>query len=276
MTRPHLDVGAVTALVEEVAAAVVTPRFRALREGDVHAKGLGDDVVTVVDHEAEALLAAGLSRLLPGVPVVGEEDVAAHPELLGLLVDAPLAWVVDPLDGTRGFVAGSPDHSVMVGLVEHGRAVAGWIHQPEHGVTFVAEQGSGAFANGARLSRTAPSAALADLRGGVATRYLSDDLRASVADAGFGPGLETSLGMWSGLWYPKVATGEADFALFWRTWPWDHTPGAVLVREVGGVSRRLDGTDYRPGVDGTSLLVAADDATWHAVRGRLGAVSARP
>ena len=276
MTRPHVDVDAVTALVEEVAAAVVTPRFRALREGDVHAKGLGDDLVTVVDHEAEVLLAAGLSRLLPGVPVVGEEDVAAHPELLRLLVDAPLAWVVDPLDGTRGFVAGSPDYSVMVGLVEHGAAVAGWIHQPEPGVTFVAEQGSGAVAGGGPPRRPAPAAARAARRGGVATRYLPDDVRAAVADAGFGAELETSLGMWSGLWYPKVATGEADFALFWRTWPWDHTPGAVLVREVGGVSRRLDGTDYRPGVEGTSLLVAADDATWHAVRGGLGPVPVRP
>lgn len=268
MTRP-LDVDAVTALVEEVAAAVVTPRFRALREGDVHAKGTGDDLVTIADHEAEVLLAAGLSRLLPGVPVVGEEDVAAHPEVLRLLVDAPLAWVVDPLDGTRGFVAGSPDHAVMVGLVEHGTAVAGWIHQPEHGVTFVAERGAGAFVGGARLSRPTPTTALAELRGGVATRYLPVGVLAAVADAGFGPGLQRSPGMWSGLWYPKVATGDQDFVLFWRTWPWDHTPGAVLVREVGGVSRRLDGTDYRAGTEGTGLLVAADDATWHRVRAAL-------
>ena len=263
-----LDVDAVTALVERVAAEVVTPRFRALAEGDVQAKGPGD-LVTIADQEAEALLAEGLARLLPGVPVVGEEDVAAHPEVLRALVDAPLAWVVDPLDGTRGFVAGTGDHAVMVGLVEHGEAVAGWIHQPERGVTFVAERGAGAFAGGRRISRPAPSSAFAELRGGVAARYLPDDVLDAVGAAGFGPDVETSLGMWSGLWYPRVAVGERDFILFWRTWPWDHTPGAVLVREAGGVSRRLDGSDYRPGADATGLLVAADDATWRAVRERV-------
>ncbi len=265
MTSRALDVDAVTALVEEVAAAVVTPRFRALADGDVHAKGPGD-LVTVADHEAEVLLAQGLGRLLPGVPVVGEEDAAAHPEVLRALVDAPLAWVVDPLDGTRGFVAGTGDHAVMVGLVEHGQAVAGWIHQPEHGRTFVAERGAGAFANGVRITRPAAPARFAELRGGVATRYLSAEVLAAVDAARFGPGVETSLGMWSGIAYPRVATGERDFVLFWRTWPWDHAPGAVLVREAGGVSRRLDGSDYRPGVDAAGLLVAADGDTWQSVR----------
>ena len=262
-----VDVDAVTALVESVAAEVVTPRFRALRDGDVQAKGAAGDLVTVADQEAEALLAAGLTRLLPGVPVVGEEDAAAHPEVLDALADAPLAWLVDPLDGTRGFVEGSPDHAVMVALVARGEAVAGWIHQPAHGLSYVAERGSGARVNGAPLTRAAAPTALADLRGGVATRYLAPDQRAAVDDAGTGPGVELNPGMWSGLWYPRVARGDADFVLYWRTWPWDHAPGAVLVREVGGVSRRLDGTDYRSGVGPESgLLVAADDATWHTVR----------
>lgn len=265
----RLEVDAVTALVEEVAAVAVTPRFRALQAGEVYAKGGAGDLVTIADHEAEVLLTEGLHRLMPGVPVVAEEDVAAHPEVLRALVDAPLAWVVDPLDGTRGFVEGSPDHSVMVGLVEHGEAVAGWIHQPAHGRTFVAERGSGAFRNGEPLHRAAPPTSLDELRGGVATRYITAEALAAVADAGFGPGLQTSPGMWSGLWYPRVAAGEQDFVLFWRTWPWDHTPGAVLVREVGGVSRRLDGADYRPGTDATGLLVAADDAAWDTVRDRL-------
>jgi len=264
----RLDVDAVTALVERVAAVAVTPRFRALQAGDVHDKGV-DDLVTIADREAEALLAEGLTRLMPGVPVVGEEDVATHPEVLDVLATAPLAWVVDPLDGTRGFVEGSPDHAVMVALVEHGDVVAGWIHQPAHGLTFVAERGSGAFRNGERLHRPPAPTAFEALSGGVATRYLSPQVRTVVDGAGFGPDVVRGLGLWSGWWYPQVAVGDRDFVLYWNTWPWDHAPGAVIVREAGGVSRRLDGTDYRPGVVASGLLVAADDAAWHTVRARL-------
>ena len=66
-----------------------------------------------------------------------------------------------------------------------------------------------------------------------------------------------------------MASGTVDFLLYWRTWPWDHTPGAVLLREVGAVSRRLDGTDYRPDAVGQGLLAAADDATYAMVRDHL-------
>ena len=99
MSSSALDVDAVTALVEHVAATVVAPRFRDLRDGEVREKAPGD-VVTVVDTEAEATLVRGLAEIAPGVPVVAEEAAAARPELLDLIVGAPRAWVVDPLDGT--------------------------------------------------------------------------------------------------------------------------------------------------------------------------------
>jgi fructose-1,6-bisphosphatase/inositol monophosphatase family enzyme len=58
--------------------------------------------------------------------------------------------------------------------------------------------------------------------------------------------------------------------MFWRTWPWDHAPGALLVREAGGVVRRLDGADYVVTPDpGEGLLAAADEQTWQAVAGAL-------
>src|SRR5665811_2510604 len=63
------DVDAVTALVEHVAATVVAPRFRDLRDGEVREKAPGD-VVTVVDTAAEAALVRGLAEIAPGVPVV--------------------------------------------------------------------------------------------------------------------------------------------------------------------------------------------------------------
>lgn len=270
-----IDVDAVRALVEHVAATVVAPRFQALASGEIHDKGV-DDVVTVVDHEAEALLTEGLGALAPGVPVVGEEAVAADPGVLAALDVAPRAWVVDPLDGTRAFVEGSPDHAVMVALVESGEAVAGWICLPAHGRTYVAERGSGAWVDGARVVRRPadPEA----LSGAVAVWAMDEETRVRVerGSPSIGRGAGTAERLWSGWEYSRLVSGERDYLGYWRSSPWDHAPGAVLVREAGGVSRFFDGSEYTALPFGGPLLAAADDDTWRAVQGALGpAVRAR-
>ncbi|MCL3859969.1 inositol monophosphatase [Actinotalea sp. K2] len=267
----EIDIDAVTALVEHVAATVVTPRFRTLLAGDISEKGPGD-LVTVVDTEAERVLTLGLGEIAPGTPVVGEEDASARPEILGVLDGAPMSWVVDPLDGTQAFVDGSPDHAVMVALLEHGEAVAGWICLPQHGATFVAQRGSGAYRNGVRLTRAPTAQEPGDLRGGVAAWYLEAEVRARIEQnlQRLGPQAVTSARLWSGFSYAQVADGAQDFLVYSRTSPWDHAPGAVLLRETGGVSRRFDGRDYRPGESGRGLLAAADTPSYDRVRSVLG------
>ena len=259
----EIDVDAVTALVRHVADTVVTPRFRDLRDGDVSEKSPGD-LVTVVDLAAEAALVDGLTGLGRGIPIVGEEGVAADPRLLDVIAGADQVWVVDPIDGTQAFVEGLPDHAVMVALVERGEAVGGWICLPQHEQMFVAMRGAGAWCNGHRLTRPAPDRSA--LRGGVATAFLSSsagDLPTGLREqvearvAAIGPGAYSSLRLWSGATYARIASGQEDFAFYWRTNPWDHAAGAVLLREVGGVSRRLDGSDYRADDAIAGLVVAA-------------------
>ena len=267
--RPDID--AVTALVDRVAVQVVLPRFRELTAADVREKAPGD-LVTIVDTEAEAALTAGLEEILPGVPVVAEERTAAEPERLAL-VDAPQAFVVDPLDGTSAFVEGSPDHAVMVAYLEHGEVLAGWICSPAHRRMLVAERGGGAWCDGTRLSRPAPGP-LDQVRGTVTTGLMPpevhDRIGRRVDDGVLGPGLVRRARSWSGAEYSRLALGEQDALVYWRTWPWDHAPGAVIIRELGGVSRRFDGSDYRPGEVGEGVLVAADEGTFERLHAALG------
>ncbi len=79
--------------------------------------------------------------------------------------------------------------------------------------------------------------------------------------AEFGPGASCA-----GIDYPRLIDGELDFVLFWRTLPWDHAAGTLLVTEAGGTARRLNGTEYCPADVGPGLLNAAGDVRWHAVR----------
>ncbi|GAA2670136.1 inositol monophosphatase family protein [Nonomuraea recticatena] len=124
------------------------------------------EVVTIVDREAEELITCGLRGVLDA-PVVGEEAAAADPRLIDALTEAPTAWLVDPLDGTANFVAGSPDYAVMAALVHHGHTVASWILRPADDRVYVAERGAGAWRDSIRLSREPASLDPAELRGAV-------------------------------------------------------------------------------------------------------------
>ncbi|MER5866095.1 inositol monophosphatase family protein [Kitasatospora sp. NPDC002040] len=256
----------VAEILAEASAAAVEPRFRALAAGEVIEKAPGE-IVTVADREAEEIISRRLRELLP-IPVVGEEAVAADPGLAEALRSEPAVWLVDPVDGTSNFVAGRPDFAVMASLVRAGQTVAAWIWQPVTGTAYAAELGSGAWRDGHRLLRPAVTDAPEKWRGSVKSRFLDpaehDRMQSAVRVFGkTGPGLRSA-----GIEYPQIADGESEFILYWRTLPWDHSPGSLLVTEAGGVSARLDGSSYRPeppgGPDG--LLVAADPAVWEQVR----------
>ena len=57
--------------------------------------------------------------------------------------------------------------------------------------------------------------------------------------------------------------------MFWRILPWDHVPGALIVREAGGVVRHLDGAEHRPNGYQRGLLAAANEDIWHTVHSTL-------
>ena len=258
----------VAAVVREVSESAIEPRFTALQDGDVEEKSAGE-VVTVADREAEALLTAHLEAILPGVPVVGEEGCAADPARLAAL-DADWVWLVDPLDGMANFVAGSPDWAVMVALVAGGTSVASWIWQPVAGRLYLAERGGGAYCNGSVLRSEPRPAEEGRLRGAILSRFFDPATTAAVARNSGRFGEITSGRLCSGVEYPALIEGIEDFVLFWRTLPWDHAPGVLLVEEAGGIGRRPDGSPYRPGVAGVGLLVAADARTWNVARQLLG------
>ena len=253
-----MDTDAVLELVQRVAEEVVNPRFRNLGSGDVASKRRPGDLVTVADREAEELLTAELRRAHPAALVLGEEAVSRDPSLLRAFGDAEHAFTVDPVDGTRRFVKGSPDHAVMLAELRGGEVVRSWIWQPQHHRAYVAERGAGAWSDGQRL-RTSDGTTARDLASRAWPRRLTGALRR----------LRRTY-VCCGVDYPWLATGAADYAVFPKTRPWDHAPGSLLLAESGGVVRTLDGRDYRPQDPAPRGLVSACDAeTAELVRGLL-------
>ena len=255
-------------LLREAAATVVLPSFQHLAEDDVEEKAPGE-LVTIADRRAEVVIEEGLRALLPDSFVVGEEGVAADPTTLDRLRDSGLVWIVDPIDGTGNFAAGRGPFAVMAALLRGGAPVAAWILDPLADSLAVAEAGSGAYVDGERVTLLDDDLATAELRGAAMTRFLPAPLRAAVRRGT--PELEEVLpGLHcAGREYVDLVAGRQHFVLFWRTLPWDHAPGVLLVQEAGGVARRLDGAPYDLADDRRGLLVAANDAIWEQVNAAL-------
>ena len=111
----------VLALLKHVADEVVNPRFGQLASGDVSSKSHPGDLVTVADREAEVAIAAELRAAYPDALLLGEEATAADSSLPEQFRSAEHAFTIDPVDGTRNFVKGSPDHALMVSEVARRR-----------------------------------------------------------------------------------------------------------------------------------------------------------
>ncbi len=269
-----IDIAAIAAMIEAVAAAEVLPRWRNLATADIVEKNGPDDLVTVADKAVEDVLTHRLRAALPGSDVVGEEAVHADPRLLDRLRCPGSLWVIDPIDGTSSFARGEPVFSVMVALLRDGEPVAGVLHAPALGHTTYAARGEGAWRRemggpAVRLPRPAPVTGLTDMIGIVGKRAFADDRRAGIlARAGRFKELRGNSGC-AGIDYPDLARGHVHVALYSKSEPWDHLPGLAIVAEQGFHYARHDGTSYVPGDNTGGLLVTSSAEHWQGVRDAL-------
>lgn len=252
----------VAELLRETAVRDILPRFRLLRAEEIREKSPGE-LVTVVDGAAEARLLTGLRALIPGAPFVAEESWRPDMTHFSDLAGEDAVWVVDPLDGTRNFAAGEASFAVMVALLRRGETVASWIHSPVDGWMVVAQRGAGAELDGVRLhvsTHTAP----ATMHGAIHEHFMPPDLRRRVDQAI--PDIRRSSTTGSAAYeYVQIARGLKDFALYYRTLPWDHAPGALIVQEAGGTVRYYDGRPFEPLAARPGLLAAPNDVAWDAL-----------
>jgi fructose-1,6-bisphosphatase/inositol monophosphatase family enzyme len=260
-----IDTERVGAIMRRVAELEAMPRWRNLHAGEIIDKDGSGDLVTVADKAVEAALSAELAELLPGSSVVGEEAVHANPRLIERLREPGPAWVIDPIDGTHAFASGQPEFAVMVALVADGLTQAGWILTPANGELIFCRRGDGVWrsANGApvRLSRPTPPQVPADMRGITGRRNMPPDRLRRYAEAKR-KFRSLEVASCAGLEYAKLARGEADFALFSKSEPWDHLPGLVILAELGFHCARHDGSPYTPGDNSGGLLIAPDRESW--------------
>jgi 3'(2'), 5'-bisphosphate nucleotidase len=215
------------------------------KDGNPSASQPGRDPVTIADRQANALICAELARAYPGVPIVAEESDAAS---YAGFARAPAAWFVDPLDGTRDFIARNGEFAVMIGLAEAGRSVLGVLVLPAFGRSFVGAEGVGAFevaANGARTPiRVATRTEVKGARVLVSRSRRVPAAEAKIAELGL---VAVPCGS-AGVKGAKVACGEADLYVQGGNagQRWDSCAPDAIVSAAGGtwVTSSGDAYDY--------------------------------
>jgi 3'(2'), 5'-bisphosphate nucleotidase len=222
------------AAVARAAGAVVMAVYD--RDFSARAKDDGSPV-TEADEAAESVIVAALPGLAPGVPIVAEEAWTRDgaPALGGEF------WLVDPLDGTREFVARNGEFTVNIALVQCGRPVLGVVLAPALQRLYAGAQGVGAWVEERGVRRPiAARAAPAEGLTVVGSRSHGD----AEAMARFlrGRAVREIRPAGSSVKLCLIASGEADvYPRFGRTMEWDIAAGQAVLEAAGGRVVEVDG-----------------------------------
>ena len=231
---------AIEALTRRAGAVVM-----AIYATDFKVEGKADaSPVTQADQQAEAVILAGLRALTPDIPVVAEEAMAAGDA--PALVAGGRFWLVDPLDGTREFVARNGEFTVNIALIDGGRPVLGVVLAPAvpgpggaaGGCLYAGIVGQGAWAEDAAgrraiRCRPAPPEGLTVL----ASRSHGDEaaLQAFLSSQLAGRRVAHLGTAGSSLKLCLLAAGQADlYPRLGRTMEWDIAAGHAVLAAAGG------------------------------------------
>jgi len=253
MTVPF-DGDAVGAIVRSVAADVRDLRERSGVE--IVTDG-PEGPTTSGDVQAQAALVEQLLTGFGPAGITAEEGgyrrtVVADPF-------APLTWIIDPLDGTSAYLSGADTYGVQVAAYGNGRLLGGWISCPDLGWHVSAWEGGPLLVEGVEQSGLSARTLIAD--GDFDDAHLASLARRNVS--GYARTRSCAAE------YALVTAGLLDTAMYHRTHPWDHAPGAYLVRRAGGRSIRWNGDAYDPGVPGKGILSVSVAADLDAAKERL-------
>lgn len=240
-------------LAREVAAAAVELLERSLARTDlwVQHKSSDTDLVTEIDHAAEALIIERLLAARPDDAILGEEGGAR-------MGGSDVRWVIDPIDGTTNFVYRLAPFSVSIAAEVRGVTVAGVVAVPGWRETFEATLGGGARCNGVPIAASAKTELTSAL---VGTGFSYDAGRRAqqgeVVSALLGRVRDIRRMGAASVDLCAVACGRLDGYFEAELMPWDHAAGALIASEAGARVSDLSGGPA------SSMFVVAAGAGLH-------------
>ncbi len=203
--------------------------------------------LTAADLASNRVLVPGLQTLTPDIPVISEECNESH---FVQRLSWPRCWLVDPLDGTKEFIARNDEFSINIALVENHEAVLGVVYSPVTQTAYMAVRGAGAFRLQDGVSTRLHSAKFPEA--GEALRIVASRRHRGARDLAFCENVSRNLGLvelalaGSAFKICAVAAGDAHaYPRFGTTMEWDTAAGQVVVEEAGGALVDAKGRPFR-------------------------------
>jgi 3'(2'), 5'-bisphosphate nucleotidase len=177
--------------------------------------------VTQADLISHSLLIESLRALAP-YPIISEEDEAGWKADL-----EDYFWLIDPLDGTRHFIAGDGEYAVCVALMFEARPVLGVVYAPEKKEMYSAVEGAGAERNGHQIYNRRDTTELTAYSSGYHEKPRGHKFMAAM-------GIRHIIQLGSALKLARLAAGEADiYPRFGQTYEWDTAAAQIILQEAG-------------------------------------------
>ena len=231
---------------------------------DVEQKNTDDDSepVTQADRIANELIVSGLQREFPGDGILAEESVDTERRL-----GKSRVWMVDPLDGTNGFIAGNGDFAVQIGLAEEGEVIVAVVYAPFTGVLYRAVRGEGTWIERPQTeperARVSDRCELSDMRLAASRSHRSPRMNKVVQRFGFREEVQRgSVGIKIGLLIEQQC--DVYIHLSPRTKQWDTCAPQLILTEAGGRMTDLFGEPLNynvPDVQNRNGLVSSNGAS---------------
>ena len=226
------------AIARAAARAAADVLLRHYEDGTEEFEKGRDDPVTAADLEANQVITTLLREEFPEDGLLSEEVTDDMSRLSSLRV-----WIIDPMDGTKEFIARIPEFAVSIALVDLGEPVVGVVHNPINDVAVWASKGDGTFRNGTQTSISD----CARLEDAVLIASRSETKRGdySAYESWFAEHRPTGSIAWK---LAVVASGREHGDINLSTRPkseWDVCAGDLLIREAGGRYLDLEGNPPR-------------------------------
>jgi 3'(2'), 5'-bisphosphate nucleotidase len=218
--------------------------------------------VTAADFAAERVIVKMLLEAFPDIPVVSEETAPVG----GWAAPAARFWCVDPLDGTKEFVAKNGEFAVCIGLIEDGAPVLGVVHGPAQHVTYAAH-GPGTATRRIGNGAAQPIAASDPASDGIVVIHSrSHENSRRLAEYFQDRSILERKVCGSALKFGVLAAGEADFyPRFGTTMEWDTAAGQAILEAAGGSVIDLAGKRMsygKPGLKNDGFLAWGKKPAW--------------
>jgi len=196
--------------------------------------------VTEADRAASRLIVAGLMERFPADGILSEEET----DEIEIRTSARRVWIIDPIDGTKGFIYKNGDFGVQIGLAEAGEAVLGVVYLPVRDTLYYAAKGEGAFVitNGGEPERLQVSRKtdIGEMRLAVSSSHPSPKMKEVVRELGIRNVRQNgSVGLKVGLIAEQIC--DLYIHLSPRTKFWDTCGPEVILKEAGGMLTDLFG-----------------------------------